>query len=58
LQRARHEGLPLPQHARQSSAYRFATSGLDPPEFGAPPFAISMYPNINELTEHGQIVVG
>lgn len=31
---------------------------LDPAEFDASPFAASMYPNIDEFTEHGQIVIG
>ena len=34
------------------------TSRLDPTEYDASPFAISMYPNIDAFTEHGQIVVG
>jgi hypothetical protein len=37
---------------------RVTTSRLDPTAYDASPFAISMHPNIDEFTEHGQIVVG
>ena len=32
--------------------------GLDPTAYDASPFSVSMYPNIDEFTEHGQIVIG
>ena len=43
---------------RRKTGPRVTTSRLDPPEYEASPFAISMYPNIDEFTEHGQIVIG
>lgn len=33
-------------------------SRLDLPEYDASPLAFSTYPNIDEFTEHGQIVIG
>ena len=43
---------------RRKTGPRVTTSRLEPTEYDASPFAISMYPNIDEFTEHGQIVVG
>jgi hypothetical protein len=37
---------------------RVTTSRLDPSDYDAAPFAISMYPNTGESTVHGQIVIG
>ena len=43
---------------RRKTGPRVTTSRLDPSDYDASPFAISMYPNIDEFTEHGQIVIG
>ena len=43
---------------RRKTGPRITTSRLDPSDYDASPFAISMYPNIDEFTEHGQIVIG
>jgi hypothetical protein len=43
---------------RRKTGPRVTSSRLDPTEYDASPFAISMYPNIDAFTEHGQIVVG
>ena len=43
---------------RRKTGPRVTTSSLDPTEYDASPFAISMYPNFDEFTEHGQIVIG
>ncbi len=43
---------------RRKTSPRVTTSRLDLSEYDASPFAISMYPNIDEFTEHGQIVIG
>jgi len=43
---------------RRKTAPRITESRLDPTAYDASPFAISMYPNIDEFTEHRQIVIG
>jgi hypothetical protein len=43
---------------RRKTGPRVTISRLDPTEYDASPFAISMYPNIDAFTDHGQIVVG
>ncbi len=43
---------------RRKTVPRVTTSRLDLPEYDASPLAFSMYPNIDEFTEHGQIVIG
>ena len=43
---------------RRKTAPRITESRLDPTAYDASPFAVSMYPNIDEFTEHGQIVIG
>jgi len=43
---------------RRKSGPRTTIGRLDPTEYDASPFAISMYPNIDAFTDHGQIVVG
>lgn len=43
---------------RQKTGPRVTTGRLDPTEYDLSPFAISMYPNIDVFTEHGQIVIG
>jgi hypothetical protein len=43
---------------RRKTGPRITTSRLDLTDYDASPFAISMYPNIDEFTEHGQIVIG
>jgi hypothetical protein len=43
---------------RRKAGPRVTTSRLDPSDYDASPFAISIYPNIDEFTEHGQIVIG
>jgi hypothetical protein len=35
-----------------------AVPGIARSIYDASPFAVSMYPNIDEFTEHGQIVIG
>jgi hypothetical protein len=43
---------------RRKTAPRATISRLDPTDYDASPFAISMYPNLDTFTEHGQIVIG
>ncbi len=43
---------------RRKTAPRITESCLDPTAFDASPFTVSMYPHIDEFTEHGQIVIG
>jgi len=43
---------------RRKSTPCIIESRLDPTAYDASPFAVSMYPNIDEFTEHGQIVMG
>ena len=43
---------------RRKTGPRATISRLDPTDYDASPFAISMYPNLDTFTEHGQIVVG
>src|SRR5450756_2261238 len=43
---------------RRKTAPRITESRLDPTAYDASPFIVSMYPNIDEFTEHGQIVIG
>ena len=43
---------------RRKTGPRVTIGRLDPTEYDASPFAISMYPNIDAFTDHGQIVVG
>jgi hypothetical protein len=43
---------------RRKTGPRVTINRLDPAEYDASPFAISMYPNIDAFTDHGQIVVG
>ena len=43
---------------RRKTGPRVTAGRLDPSAYDASPFAISMYPNIDEFTEHGQIVIG
>ena len=45
------------ERSRKTTA-RVTKSRLDLPEYFTSPFAISMYPHIDEFTEHGQIVIG
>jgi hypothetical protein len=42
----------------QETGPRATISRLDPTDYDASPFAISMYPNPRHVTEHGQIVIG
>lgn len=44
--------------SRQKASPRLTTSRLDPPDYDTSPFAFSMYANIDEFSEHGQIVIG
>ena len=41
----------------RKTAPRVTTSRLDLPEYDASALAFSTYPNIDEFTEHGQIVI-
>lgn len=43
---------------RRKTGPSITTSRLEPSKYNASPFSISMYPNIDEFTEHGQIVMG
>ncbi|HEX8925212.1 MAG TPA: hypothetical protein VF786_05440 [Terriglobales bacterium] len=43
---------------RRKARPRTTASRLDLPEEQTSPFLISSYPNIDEFTEHGQIVIG
>jgi len=43
---------------RRKTAPRITESRLDPTAYDGSPFSVSMYPNIDEFTEHGQIVIG
>ena len=43
---------------RRKTAPRITESRLNPTAYDASPFTVSMYPNIDEFTEHGQIVIG
>jgi hypothetical protein len=43
---------------RRKTGPRATISRLDPTDYDASPFAISMYPNLDTFTEHGQIVIG
>ena len=43
---------------RRKTGPRATISHLDPTDYDASPFAISMYPNLDTFTEHGQIVIG
>lgn len=43
---------------RRKTGPRIVTSRLDATEYEASPLASSIYPNIDEFTEHGQIVIG
>ena len=43
---------------RRKTGPRIVARRLDPTEYEASPFASSIYPNIDEFTEHGQIVIG
>lgn len=43
---------------RRKTGPRVVTSRIDPTEYEASPLASSIYPNIDEFTEHGQIVIG
>jgi hypothetical protein len=43
---------------RRKAQPRTTASRIDLPEEQASPFLVSSYPNIDEFTEHGQIVIG
>lgn len=43
---------------RRKARPHTTASRIDLPEDQASPFLISSYPNIDEFTEHGQIVIG
>lgn len=43
---------------RRKTGPRATISRLESTEYDLSPFSISMYPNIDVFTEHGQIVVG
>lgn len=45
------------ERSRKTSA-RTTKSRIELPEYFNSPFAISMYPHIDEFTERGQIVIG
>jgi hypothetical protein len=45
------------ERSRKTDA-RVTKSRLDLPEYFTSPFALSMYPHIDEFTERGQIVIG
>jgi hypothetical protein len=45
------------ERSRKTNA-RITKSRIDLPEYFNSPFAISMYPHIDEFTERGQIVIG
>jgi len=45
------------ERSRKAGA-RVTKSRIDLPEYFTSPFAISMYPHIDEFTERGQIVIG
>src|ERR1035438_7259531 len=51
-----HRGITAMER-RRKTAPRITESRLDPTAYDASPFAISMYPNIDEFTDHGQIVI-
>jgi hypothetical protein len=42
----------------QKTGARVTKSRIDLPEYFNSPFAISMYPHIDQFTERGQIVIG
>ena len=43
---------------RRKTGPRITKSSIEPTAFDASPFTSSIYPNIDEFTEHGQIVIG
>lgn len=43
---------------RRSAGPRITKSRLDPTDFDASPFTVSMYPSIDAFTDRGQIVIG
>ena len=43
---------------RRKTRPRITESRIDLPEYFNSPFAVSMYPHIDEFTERGQIVIG
>src|SRR6266702_1620219 len=52
-----HRGVAAMERSRKTNA-RITKSRIDLPEYFNSPFAISMYPHIDEFTERGQIVIG